>query len=116
MARTHSKYKNHLTEKPVKIDKSKDINITFTGILDKINYFEENNQINAIIIDYKTGEVSSTLDDINYGLNMQPSNLYLPSSKRPRDQITPLMDFISKKYSPLKPLIVKMQIKTPKTT
>lgn len=75
---THSQYKNHLTEKPVKIDKSKDINITFTGIIDKINYFEENNQINAIIIDYKTGEVSSTLDDINYGLNMQlPTYIYL---------------------------------------
>ena len=75
---TKSKYNNHLTEKQVEIDKSKDIKITFKGIIDKINYQEENNKINAIIIDYKTGKVSQTLDNINYGLNMQlPTYIYL---------------------------------------
>ena len=75
---SHSSYNKHLTEKSVQIDKSKDIQITFTGIIDKINYTEENNKINAIIIDYKTGLVSSTLDNINYGLNMQlPTYIYL---------------------------------------
>lgn len=75
---TKSKYNNHLTEKQVEIDKSRDIKITFKGIIDKINYQEENNKINAIIIDYKTGKVSQTLDNINYGLNMQlPTYIYL---------------------------------------
>lgn len=75
---SHSQYNHHLTEKPIEIDKSKDIKITFKGIIDKINYQKENTQINAIIIDYKTGNVSSTLDNINYGLNMQlPTYIYL---------------------------------------
>ena len=72
-----SQYNKHLTEKQIEIDKSKDIKITFKGIIDKINYHEEN-QINVIIIDYKTGNVSATLDNINYGLNMQlPTYIYL---------------------------------------
>ena len=75
---SHSLYQNHLTEKPVEIDESKDIKITFKGVIDKINYHEENGKINAIIIDYKTGNVKSTLDNINYGLNMQlPTYIYL---------------------------------------
>lgn len=73
-----SKYQGHLTETPIEIDKSKDIPITFKGVIDKINYQKENDQTNAIIIDYKTGEVSSTLDNINHGLNMQlPTYIYL---------------------------------------
>lgn len=75
---SHSLYNKHLTEKPIEIDKSKDIQIKFTGIIDKINYTEENDQINTIIIDYKTGSISSNLDNINYGLNMQlPTYIYL---------------------------------------
>lgn len=75
---SHSTYLHHLTEKPVEIDKSRDLKIKFTGIIDKINYIKENNKINAIIIDYKTGSISPTLDNINYGLNMQlPTYIYL---------------------------------------
>ena len=75
---SHSMYKNHLTEKPVEIDKSKEINIKFKGIIDKLSYFEEGSTINAIITDYKTGAISSTLDNLNYGLNMQlPTYIYL---------------------------------------
>ena len=75
---SHSKYQNHLTEKPIEIDKSKDIKITFKGIIDKINYQEKDSIKNAIIIDYKTGVVSQTIDNINYGLNMQlPTYIYL---------------------------------------
>lgn len=75
---SHSQYQNHLTEKPIEIDKSKDIKITFKGIIDKINYQEKDAIKNAIIIDYKTGTVSQTLDNINYGLNMQlPTYIYL---------------------------------------
>ena len=75
---THSLYKNHLTEKPVEIDKSKDISIKFKGIIDKLSYFEENGQINVIIIDYKTGEITDNLNNLNDGLNMQlPVYVYL---------------------------------------
>ena len=34
----HSTYKNHLTETPIEIDKSKDIKITFKGKIDKLSY------------------------------------------------------------------------------
>lgn len=69
-----STYKNHLTEKYIEINKSNDIKIKFKGIIDKINYDEKN----TIIIDYKTGTINQTLDNINYGLNMQlPTYLYL---------------------------------------
>ena len=70
----HSTYKHHLTETPIEIDKSKDIKITFKGKIDKLSY----NDKNAIIIDYKTGSINATLDNINYGLNMQlPTYIYL---------------------------------------
>ncbi len=75
---THSLYQHHLTEKKVEIDKSSDIKITFTGIIDKLNYYETENQTKAIIIDYKTGQISTDLNNINYGLNMQlPVYVYL---------------------------------------
>ena len=71
-------YKQHLTEKPVEIDKSKELNIKFKGIIDKLSYYEEDGKINTIITDYKTGTISSTLDNLNYGLNMQlPTYIYL---------------------------------------
>ena len=71
---THTTYQNHLTEKRITLNKEGDININFTGIIDKISH----NDSHAIITDYKTGSVSSTLDNLNYGLNMQlPVYLYL---------------------------------------
>lgn len=75
---SHSKYQNHLTEKQITIDKSKDIKITFKGIIDKLNYQTQNNLNKCLIIDYKTGNVSATLDNLNDGLNLQlPSYIYL---------------------------------------
>ena len=75
---SHSLYNNHLTEKQIEINITKDIQIKFTGIIDKLNYKKENNQLNTIIVDYKTGSTSPTLDNINYGLNMQlPIYIYL---------------------------------------
>ena len=71
---THTTYQNHLTEKRITLNKEGDININFIGIIDKISH----NNSHAIITDYKTGSVSSTLDNLNYGLNMQlPVYLYL---------------------------------------
>lgn len=73
-----SLFKQVLTEKEIEIDKSSDINIKFIGIIDKIKFMEEDNILFASIIDYKTGNVTATLDNINYGLNMQlPVYVYL---------------------------------------
>lgn len=69
-----SQYNNHLTEKEIKVTKEGNYKITFTGIVDKLNYYENK----AIIIDYKTGKISANLDNLNYGLNMQlPTYIYL---------------------------------------
>ena len=71
---THTTYNNHLTEKKLTISKSQNPEINFTGIIDKVSY----NEKHAIITDYKTGNVTATLDNLNYGLNMQlPVYLYL---------------------------------------
>ena len=53
-------------------------NITFTGIIDKVMYHEENEKTYFAIIDYKTGNVASSLDNLIYGIEMQlPIYLYL---------------------------------------
>ena len=71
---THTTYNNHFTEKKLTISKSQNPEINFTGIIDKVSY----NEKHAIITDYKTGSVTATLDNLNYGLNMQlPVYLYL---------------------------------------
>ncbi|MEG2322033.1 MAG: PD-(D/E)XK nuclease family protein [Bacilli bacterium] len=67
-----------LTEQKIYVNKDRNIKITFMGIVDKIKYKEENNKTIMAIIDYKTGLVDSTLDNINYGLNLQlPLYIYL---------------------------------------
>ena len=53
-------------------------NITFTGIIDKILYKEENDKTYLALIDYKTGSEDITLNYLNYGINIQlPIYLYL---------------------------------------
>ena len=75
---SYSSYDKVLTEKHISIDKSKDININFLGFVDKIKYLEKDNQLYISIIDYKTGNVVTTLDNINYGLHLQlPVYIYL---------------------------------------
>ena len=65
-------------EKNIKIDKSKEIKIEFTGYIDKILYKEDNNESLIAIIDYKTGYVDVDLKYLPYGLNLQlPIYLYL---------------------------------------
>lgn len=88
---SHSKYIKHLTEKEIIIKKEGETEITFKGIIDKISYLEENNIKKAIIIDYKTGVITSTLDNINHGLNMQlPIYLYLLKNTKENYLITGL--------------------------
>ena len=52
--------------------------ITFSGIIDKIKYKEEDGKTIIAIIDYKTGVPSLDLSTIPYGIGMQlPVYLYL---------------------------------------
>ncbi len=75
---SYSNYDKVLTEQHVSIDKSKDISINFLGFIDKIKYMLKDNIMYANIIDYKTGNVITTLDNINYGLHLQlPVYIYL---------------------------------------
>lgn len=61
-----------------KIYVSKNTNITFMGIIDKLMYKEENDKTYVAIIDYKTGNPNLNLNNIIYGIDMQlPVYLYL---------------------------------------
>ena len=75
----YSKYNKVLTEKHISVDKSSKLKINFLGFVDKIKYLEEDNgRWLVAIIDYKTGSVETTLDNINYGLHLQlPVYIYL---------------------------------------
>lgn len=75
----HTKLINNDCEKEVLVDVEKD-KIKLYGIVDNIKYNED---IMAII-DYKTGSTKATLDNINYGFNMQlPIYIYLSNKLYP---------------------------------
>ena len=63
-------------EKKIDIDYGN--NIHFTGIIDKILYYVDNNTTYVSLIDYKTGMDDISLKYLKYGLNIQlPIYLYL---------------------------------------
>lgn len=67
-----------LTEETLEFSLPKYKNVTFKGILDKIYWKEENGKTKLVIVDYKTGNPSSSLDNLKNGLNLQlPIYLYL---------------------------------------
>ncbi len=69
---------NELHEEKVYTSISGDMKITFSGIVDKIKYKEEDNRTIIAIIDYKTGTPNLDLSTISYGIGMQlPVYLYL---------------------------------------
>ena len=69
-------------EQKIYLDKSNDIKITFSGIVDKVLYKEQNGIKYAIVIDYKTGNPSTSLSMIKDGINLQlPIYLYLLEEK-----------------------------------
>jgi ATP-dependent helicase/DNAse subunit B len=73
-----SLFNNTLTEQKVFIDKSNKIKVNFMGFIDKIKYKKEDDIVLCAIIDYKTGSVETTLDNINDGLHLQlPVYIYL---------------------------------------
>ena len=69
---SHSLFNKKLTEKKIVIDKRD--NIKFIGFVDKVSILDDY----VIITDYKTGNIDTTLDNIDDGLNMQlPTYIYL---------------------------------------
>ena len=77
-----SEFNEAKLEENISIDKSSDkLEINFVGKVDKIKYTEIDGIKYVSIIDYKTGSVESSIDNINYGLNMQlPVYIYLIKS------------------------------------
>ena len=60
------------TEKPENIDKSKeDLNIVFTGKIDKIMSFDDGDKTLISVIDYKTGNTDIKLDYAKEGIGLQ---------------------------------------------
>lgn len=75
---SYSSLNNFLYEQKVEVTPLNYHNVRFTGIIDKLAYLEENGQTYLAIIDYKTGNVASDLNNLIYGIDMQlPIYLYL---------------------------------------
>lgn len=69
---------NYLYEEKIYTNIEGNINITFMGIVDKIMYKEYPDKTIVAIIDYKTGNPNTNLNNVIYGLDMQlPIYLYL---------------------------------------
>ena len=74
----HSLFNDALTEHNVFIEKDKNLDINVKGYIDKVKILKEGSNTYVSIIDYKTGNTELSLNNINYGLNMQlPMYLYL---------------------------------------
>ncbi len=80
---TYSVLNNTLTEEKIYVSKEKRVKVTFMGIVDKIRFTNNNNgEVVMAIIDYKTGNIASSLDNISDGLNLQlPIYIYLATEK-----------------------------------
>jgi len=67
-----------MLEQKIFIDKSRDIPVTFMGVVDKIMYKNVCGEDLISIIDYKTGNPNINLFNVIYGIDMQlPVYLYL---------------------------------------
>jgi len=71
-------YNNELYEEKIDINLEKNIDVIFTGTIDKIMYYKKIEDTYFSIIDYKTGTIDTKIEPIKYGLHMQlPVYLYL---------------------------------------
>lgn len=62
---------NSLMEHKIYIDKKRDIDISFMGIIDKCMYREKDGEDLVAIVDYKTGNPDINLYNVAYGIDMQ---------------------------------------------
>lgn len=71
-------FDNSLFEKKIDISLKKNIEVIFTGTIDKIMYYEKIEDTYFTIVDYKTGTIDTHIEPMKYGLHMQlPVYLYL---------------------------------------
>ncbi len=81
-----SNLNNNLLEKEVTVDNIKSDKVKLYGIIDKLKISD--NKTLGIVIDYKTGSISTSVDNINYGLNLQlPIYIYLAKNLEPNIKI-----------------------------
>ena len=62
---------NKRMEEKIYINKSRDIDISFMGIIDKCMYREKDGEDLVAIVDYKTGNPDINLYNVAYGIDMQ---------------------------------------------
>lgn len=74
---------DELHEERIYTSLSGNMNITFTGIIDKIKYKDMGDHTIVAIIDYKTGNPNLDLTTVPYGIGMQlPVYLYLAKNSK----------------------------------
>jgi ATP-dependent helicase/DNAse subunit B len=65
-------------EKKIDIQLDKKVEVIFTGIIDKIMYYQKIEDTYFSIVDYKSGYIDTHIEPMKYGLHMQlPVYLYL---------------------------------------
>lgn len=71
-------YDNTYFEKKIDIPLDKKVEVVFTGIIDKIMYYQKVEDTYFSIVDYKSGYIDTHIEPMKYGLHMQlPVYLYL---------------------------------------
>lgn len=80
---SYTSFDKKMYEEKVYVNKSKNIKVTFMGVIDKVLYKEEDDATYLAVIDYKTGNTSIKLSNMEYGIDMQlPIYLYLTSNMK----------------------------------
>lgn len=75
---SYSSLDNYLYEEKIYTNITGNIKVTFMGVIDKLVYKKCNDKTIVAIIDYKTGNPNTNLNNVIYGLDMQlPIYLYL---------------------------------------
>ncbi len=71
-------YSDNLQEQKLEVKVREDIEVIFTGIIDKIMYYKKIEDTYFAIVDYKSGYVDTKIEKMKYGLSLQlPIYLYL---------------------------------------
>ena len=79
----YTDFKSAIYEKEITIPiENQKIDTLFTGIIDKIMYYQNLSDTYYAVVDYKTGSFPSNINNMKYGLDMQlPIYLYLIEKK-----------------------------------
>lgn len=97
MQNKFSSLDNASYENKVYINKEGTVKLTFMGVIDKLLYKKENNKTYVVIIDYKTGNPHTNLNNIIYGIDMQlPIYLYLSNNMKEIENIEVIGFYLQK--------------------